>query len=55
MSGLGAVINQESGVLSALAHIDGSEVQRALNAATFVEYDRKGLLDAGSTNFHNFI
>jgi hypothetical protein len=54
MSGLGAVIHQESGVLSALTHIDGSKVQRALDATTFIENDREGLLNTGSAHFHDF-
>lgn len=51
--GLRAVINQESGVLPALAHVNCPEVEAALNAAAFVENNRKGLLDARCAHLHD--
>lgn len=55
MRGLGTVIHQECWVFPTLAHVDGTEVQGALNTATFVENDGERLLDTSGAHFHDLV
>lgn len=43
-----AIVDEEGGILTALTHVEGTEVQGTLLAATFFEDDGEVLLNAGS-------